>query len=73
MLVETPIKINKSSEIKMALPLELFSARTTDAYARIINTEQFGDKYRSSMEFTSIGSEGLSAITQYVDKIVATS
>lgn len=57
----------------MALPLELFSARTTDVYARIINTEQFGDKYRSSMEFTSIGSEGLSAITQYVDKIVATS
>lgn len=73
LLVETPVKVNNSSEIKMALSLELFSARTTDVYARIINTEQFGDKYRSSMEFTSIGSEGLSAIKQYVDKMVATS
>lgn len=73
LLVETPVKLGKSSEIKMALSLELFSDRTTDVYARIINTEQVGDTFRSSMEFTTIGTEGLSAIKQYVDNMVATS
>ena len=70
LLVETPVKLGKSSEIKMALSLELFSDRTTDVYARIINTEQVGDKFRSSMEFTTIGTEGLTAIKQYVDNMV---
>jgi len=73
LLIETPVKLGKSSEIKMALSLELFSDRITDVYARIINTEQVDDKFRSSMEFTTIGTEGLSAIKQYVDNIVATS
>lgn len=71
LLVETPLKLGKSSEIKMALSLELFSDRTTDVYARIINTEQVGDKFRSSMEFTTIGAEGLTAIKQYVDNLVS--
>ncbi|MEX0965586.1 MAG: adenylate/guanylate cyclase domain-containing protein [Pseudohongiellaceae bacterium] len=70
LLVETPVKLGKSSEIKMALSLELFSDRTTDVYARIINTEQVGDKFRSSMEFTTIGTEGLAAIKHYVDNMV---
>lgn len=73
LLIETSVQLGKSSEIKMALSFELFSDRTTDVYARIINTEQAGDKFRSSMEFTTIGTEGLSAIKQYVDNIVATS
>lgn len=73
LLIETPVKLGKSSEIKMALSLELFSDRTTDVYARIINTEQVDNKFRSSMEFTTIGTEGLSAIKQYVDNMVATS
>ncbi|MBL4572586.1 MAG: PilZ domain-containing protein, partial [Gammaproteobacteria bacterium] len=71
LLIETPIKLGKSSEIKMALSLELFSDRITDVYARIINTEQVNDKFRSSMEFTTIGTEGLRAIKQYVDSMVA--
>ncbi len=70
LLVETPVKLGKSSEIKMALSLELFSDRTTDVYARIINTEQVNSKFRSSMEFTTIGTEGLSAIKLYVDSMV---
>ena len=65
------MKLGKSSEIKMSLSFDLFSDRTTDIYARIINTEKVGDKYRSSMEFTTIGSEGLSAIKQFVDKMIA--
>ncbi|MDA0281687.1 MAG: PilZ domain-containing protein [Proteobacteria bacterium] len=73
LLIETPIKLGKSSEIKMALSIELFSDRTTDVYARIINTEISDKKFRSSMEFTTIGTEGLLAIKQYVDKMVATS
>jgi adenylate cyclase len=73
LLVETEEKLGKSSEIKMSLSLELFSDRTTDVYARIINTQKFGDRFRSSMEFTTIGTEGLQAIKQYVDSIVATS
>jgi len=40
LLVETPVRLGKSSAIKMALSLESFSNRTTDIYARIINTEQ---------------------------------
>lgn len=73
LLVETAVKLGRSSEIKMALSLELFSDRTTDVYARIINTEQVGDKFRSSMEFTTIGTEGLTAIKQYVDSMVGIS
>ena len=73
LLVETNVQLGKSSEIKMALSLELFSDRTTDIYARILNTTQAGDKFRSSMEFTTIGTEGLRAIKQYVDNMVATS
>ena len=73
LLIETPIQLCKSAEIKMSLSLELFSDRTTYLYARIINTEQVGDKFRSSMEFTTIGTEGLRAIKQYVDNMAATS
>jgi adenylate cyclase len=73
LLIETPLKLVESAEIKMALSIELFSDKTTDVYARIINTEQAGDKFRSSMEFTTIGTEGLQAIKMYVDNIVATS
>ena len=71
LLVRTRIHLPKSSEIKMSLALELFSERTTDVYARIINTEETMGLYRSSMEFTTIGTEGLRTIKQYVDKIVA--
>lgn len=70
LLVETSTRLGKSSEIKMALSLELFSDRTSDVYARIINTEEADGKFRSSMEFTTIGSEGLTAIKQYVDNMV---
>ncbi len=70
LLVETDVKLGKSSEIKMALSVELFSDRTTDVYARIINTEKVADHYKSSMEFTTIGTEGVKAIKQYVDNMV---
>ncbi len=68
LLIKTNAKLSPSSEIKMALSLDFFSHRTTDVYARIINTKKVGGSYQSSMEFTTIGSEGLEAIKQYVDK-----
>ncbi|PCJ26631.1 MAG: adenylate cyclase [SAR86 cluster bacterium] len=72
LLIETDTQLEKSSEIKMALSLELFSTRATDVYARIINTRKVGDKFHNSMEFTTIGTEGLNAIKNYVDKMVGT-
>ena len=57
----------------MSLAFELFSTDTTDVYARIIRTEKFEDKFRSSLEFTTIGTQGLKAIKQYVDQLVASS
>ena len=54
----------------MSLAFELFSNDTTDVYARIIRTEKFKDKFRSSLEFTTIGTQGLKAIKQYVDQLV---
>jgi adenylate cyclase len=73
LLIETPVPLGKSAEIKMPISLELFSDRTTDLYARIINTKHVRDKFRSSIEFTTISTEGLRAIKQYVDNMVATS
>ena len=57
----------------MSLAFELFSNDTTDVYARIIRSEEFKDKFRSSLEFTTIGTKGLKAIKQYVDQLVASS
>ena len=70
LLIETAEQLAKSSEIKMSLAFELFSNDTTDVYARIIRTEKFKDKFRSSLEFTTIGTQGLKAIKQYVDQLV---
>jgi len=72
LLVTTDVQLAKSSEIKMTLSLDLFGERTTDVYARIIRSEPDGDKFRSNMEFTTIGEEGLRTIKQYVDQLVAT-
>lgn len=72
LLMETDTKLSASSEIKMSFSFDLFSDRTTDIYARIINTKKAGKNYQSSLEFTTIDSESLAAIKQYVDKIVAT-
>lgn len=72
LLIESDIKLSASSEIKISLSFEFFSDRTTDVYARIINTKQVGDSYQSNLEFTTIDSEGLHAIKQYVDKIIGT-
>ena len=57
----------------MSLAFELFSNDTTDVYAQIIRSEEFKDKFRSSLEFTTIGTKGLKAIKQYVDQLVASS
>ena len=73
LLIETEMQLAKSCEIKMSLALELFSDRTTDVYARIIRTEEIDNKFRSSLEFTTIGTEGLNAIKNYVDQLVASS
>jgi len=72
LLVRTDLQLAKSSEIKMTLSLDLFGERTTDVYARIIRSEPHGDHFRSNLEFTTIGSEGLQTIKQYVDQLVAT-
>lgn len=71
LLIESTSQLAKSSEIKMSLALELFSDRATDVYARILRTEECDSGYRSNLEFTSIGSEGLKTIKQYVDQLVA--
>lgn len=73
LLIETAGQLGKSSEIKMSLAFELFSNKTTDVYARIIRTEKIDDMFRSSLEFTTIGTKGLKAIKQYVDQLVASS
>lgn len=71
LLVSTEVQLAKSSEIKMSLSMDLFGERTTDVYARIIRTEPAGDRYRSNIEFTTIGEAGLLTIKQYVDQLVA--
>ncbi|MFM1897180.1 MAG: hypothetical protein RLZZ385_2254, partial [Pseudomonadota bacterium] len=71
MLMESDVKLGRLSEIKMTLSLELFGDRTTDVYARIINSEFHGKSHRASLEFTGIDREGQLAIKQYVDQIVA--
>lgn len=73
LLIESNVQLAKSSEIKMSLALELFGNKTTDVYARIIRTEQVNNISRSSLEFTTIGTDGLKAIKQYVDQLVARS
>ena len=73
LLMESPVNLASLSEIKMTLSLELFSARTTDLYARIINTRPIdGGMFLSSMEFTFIDEVGQNAIKQHVDKLIVT-
>jgi|GEM_PF-733034 hypothetical protein len=71
MMVESDIRLAKMSEIKMSLALELFNTKTTDVYARIINSSPSEKGFRSSMEFTSINREGMAAIKLYVDQLIA--
>jgi adenylate cyclase len=71
LLIESKVNLGKFSEIKMSLSLGLFGNRSSDVYARIINTKEVvSGMYRSSMEFTSIDSEGQLAIKQQVDKLL---
>ncbi len=71
LLVSTREQLSQSSEIKMTLAMDLFGERTTDVYARIIRSEPMGDRFRSNMEFTTIGDEGQRTIKQFVDQLVA--
>lgn len=71
LLIQTKARLAKGAELKMALAMELFSERTTDVYARIIRTETIDGFSRSSLEFTSIDTEGQKAIKQFVNQIVA--
>ena len=72
LLIKSSVKLSVSSEIKMELSFDFFSERTTDVYARVINTKPEGDGYLSSIEFTTIDRQGLEAIKQYVDEAVST-
>lgn len=69
--MSTSVQLSQSSEIKMTLALDLIGERTTDVYARIIRSEQVDGHFRSSMEFTTNGDEGLRTIKQYVGQLVA--
>jgi len=70
MLIQTNTQLAKSSELKISLAMELFGNRATDIYAKIIRTESLDGKFHSSLEFTTIGSEALTTIKQYVDLLV---
>ena len=66
----SPVPLDASSEIKVALSLQLLGNRTSDIYARIVtaDTEQHG--YRCCMEFTDIDLVGRQTIKQFVDNQV---
>lgn len=71
LLMESPLNLPRLSEIKMTLSLELFSGRTSDIYARIINTRPLDNgEFQSSMEFTFIDEAGELAVKRYVDKLI---
>ena len=73
LLIETTDQLAKFSEIKMSMAFELFSDKNIDVYARIIRTEEYNGKFRSSLEFTTIVTDGLRKIKLYVDQLVASS
>lgn len=72
MLIESDMRLAPLSEIKMKISLEMFSDETTDIFARIIQSEQQGSSYQSSMEFTFVDQTGQTAIKNLVDRLVLT-
>lgn len=63
----SPVALESCGEIKMALSMQLFGARTTDIYARVISADTGGEGFRCSMEFTDMDRAGQQAIKQFVD------
>ncbi|MCH8134378.1 MAG: PilZ domain-containing protein [Proteobacteria bacterium] len=70
LLIQSATHLAKSSEIKLSLALGMFSESATDVYATIIRTEDMDGKFCSSLEFTTISSDALMTIKQYVDNLV---
>tara|TARA_B100000959_G_scaffold227484_1_gene242436 strand:+ start:2858 stop:3166 length:309 start_codon:yes stop_codon:yes gene_type:complete len=70
MMIESEVRLQKLSEIKLSLALDLFAGKTTDVYARIIKCFPSEDAFRSSMEFTTITRDGQGAVKQFVDQLI---
>ena len=72
MLIESDSRLAVLSEIKIKISLAVFSDESTDIFARIINSEQQGSKFLSSMEFTFVDQTGQAAIKNLVDRVLLT-
>ena len=70
LLIQSATHLANSSEIKLSLALGMFGESATDIYATIIRTVDLDGKFCSSLEFTTISSDALMTIKQYVDNLV---
>lgn len=66
----SPVPLEASSEIKMALSLELLGNRTSAIYARVVAADAEQQGCRCSMEFTDIDLIGRQTIKHFVDSQV---
>jgi len=66
----SPVPLEASNEIKMALSLQLLGNRTSDIYARIVLADAEQQGCRCSIEFTDIDLVGRQTIKQFVDSQV---
>jgi hypothetical protein len=66
----SPVPLEASNEIKMALSLQLLGNRTSDIYARIVLADAEQQGCRCSIEFTDVDLVGRQTIKQFVDSQV---
>jgi c-di-GMP-binding flagellar brake protein YcgR len=63
--------LSPSSEIKMAVSLQLLGAETTNIYARVLKSEPCAEGVLCNLEFTSIDMQGQKSIKAFVDARLA--
>jgi adenylate cyclase len=63
-------KLEPYSEIKLDLDLSLIDYRATDVYAKILKTQKIEDRYRSGIEFTSVGDQAGLNIRHFVQLLI---
>ncbi len=67
----SPVPLEASSEIKMALSLQLLGQRTSDIFGRIISADTEQQGCHCSMEFTDIDLVGRQTIKHFVDSQIS--
>ncbi len=70
MSADLPLILPTYSEILMSLTPELGTGQAAEVYARVLRAKSNQGRYRTSLQFTTVGTPGHGRIKEYIDHVL---